>query len=110
MIEYILIISAFVLAVSGLAELLHFLRLLLCRPKKQKNIYSLVLLKSGDAVNQLNFALAQQKWYGSFYADKIIAVNDGLSESELECCRSITDCENAVICNSDALLDVILDV
>ncbi len=61
------------------------------------------MLKKGEAVNQLNFVVAQRKWLGSFYADEIIAIDTQLDEEERKRCKFITEDGNVLICPIDAL-------
>lgn len=87
MIKTVLITVVVLLALSGLCELLHLIRMLLCMPRGKSGVLTLIVLKSGIAAEQLNFASAQRLWLGDMYSSHIIAVDTYLDDTERENCR-----------------------
>ncbi len=97
MIKSFLIAITVVFAVLGLAEFLHFLRLLICGPKHRTKSVLVIFLKRGSAVNQLDFVVSQQRWLGGLFADKIVAFYNDLSDDEFKSCSLIAADGSAVI-------------
>lgn len=106
MIESVLLAIGIILAVSGLCELIHTIRLAFLIPKKGRRGIMVIWLKSGIAAQQLKFADEQVLWYGNTYADHIIAVTSELSEEELNECRILTADNDIILCPSETLAHV----
>lgn len=106
MIETVLLAIGVILAVSGLCELIHTIRLFFIMPKKGRRGMMIIWLKSGIAEQQIKFAQTQYAWYGDTYADHIIAVTSELCEEELDFCRNLTADKNIILCPSEALTHV----
>lgn len=108
MIKIILTTVLFLLAIGGLCELLHSVRMFFVLPKRRYYNYSVVYLKSGKAVQQLRSAVIQQKWHGVCYAEYVIGVYDAtLTDSELKICREAAGSCNALICPLEYIKDAI---
>lgn len=103
MIESVLLVIGVLLAVSGLCEFIHTVRLLFILPKKCNKGINLLWLKKGKAISQLKFAYEQIRWYGNTYADHIIAVTSDLDQEELEECKKYTENSDIILCPSDVL-------
>lgn len=105
-IEAILITAGMILAVFGLGELLHTLRLAFIFKKKEVKLLSVVFLRQGGAVSQLCFAAEQKNWLDGDFAEYVVAVTDGLSDDELAECREIAEQNGFVLCRKSELLRV----
>lgn len=103
MIETVLLAIGIILAVSGLCELIHTIRLAFLMPKKGSRGIIVIWLKSGIAAQQLRFADEQALWYGNTYADYVVAVTSELCEEELDTCRRLTADNDIILCPSEAL-------
>lgn len=106
-IEVLLIIAGTVLAIGGLCEGMHAIRLFgIMNPKKNPMI-CVVPLKSEMSASQLNFAAEQQNWLGEDFAKYIIALTDGIEDKELECCKLAADDKGIILCSSNELSRII---
>ena len=63
------------LAVIGLCDLIHTIRILFLRPHKNNGKVLLCFLNNNFAELQLAFIIEQYKWHGNKYCDKIVAVD-----------------------------------
>ena len=108
-IKGILIVLTFVFAISGLCELIHSIRLLFLSSLKKKAVYSVVVLKPKEALNQVNFAAEQLNWLGDDYAQKVIAVTDSVTEAELDECRLAAEGKNILFCKLQELSEKITE-
>ncbi len=99
MIKIVLMTVVILLAIAGLCELLHSIRLFFVLPERRYYNYSVIHLKCGKAVRQLRSAVIQQKWLGVCYSEYVVAVYDAtLTDNELEICREVAKSANAVLC------------
>ena len=105
-IEAILIAIGVILAVFGLSELLHTVRLALTLKKKEVKLLSVIFLKSGDAVSQLCFAAEQRNWLGGDFAEYVVAVTDDITNGELTECKEFAEKSGFVLCRKSELLRV----
>ncbi len=103
MFEMILLSIGIVFAVFGLAEFLHGISLCFILPKKRAVTYSLVFLSGENPQAQLNTALNQLSWLGKRYADHLVAVDTGISESDAELCRLISRETGVIYCTAETL-------
>lgn len=97
MIKTLLLIVVALLTVSGLCELLHLIRLSLFIKRGRKCVFTLVILRSGTALEQLSFAALQRRWLGELYSVHIIAVDSYIDDAERQLClknagRDVTLC------------------
>lgn len=107
MINTLLALATVLLAVSGICELIHGLRLIIISPKRISAPISVIRLKSGEAAAQIRYAVEQRKWLGPQYAQHIVAVASGISEAELAECQEIAGNNGVIICTLQMLSDVI---
>ena len=107
MVKGILIASLLVLAVAGICEIIHLIRLYLVSDGKKNINYALVFLRSGRAVNQLQFMYEQLLWQGGSYADTIIGIDYGLSEEERKLCYEYSRQKNIIITIPEMLSGVL---
>ncbi len=109
MIKSVLLVCVAILAIIGLSEVIHIVRLLLASPKGAQKNYMILWLKVPCAAAQLRFAAAQRKWLGSGYAETVIAVTSGIeSEKANELSRTFTD--GFVFCPIEALQDILVSL
>lgn len=105
-IEAILIAAGVILAVFGLSELLHTVRLAFIFKKKEVKLLSVVFLKPESAVAQLCFAAEQRKWHGGDFAEYVVAVTDDITDEELIECKEIARKDGILLCQKSELLRV----
>ncbi len=105
MVKFLLLIFLLLFAVSGICELIYFLKMLFYYPSLRIHNYSLVVLKSGNAVRQLNYIWQKLKWYGEDFSRGIIAVVDNLDISEISSCNEFADEKNIVLCMASTLTE-----
>ena len=108
MFELLAVLVVTFLAVWGLGELLHSVKLKFLRPKKKEKTILVVLLKEPEAIYQLNHTVAKFRWLGSNYADHIILSGNDLSDKTICACKNIA--ENNIdfsFCNSANILHII---
>lgn len=108
MVKGLLISLVFILAVAGICEIIHLIRLYLVSDSQRNVNYSLVFLRKGRALNQLRYVYEQLLWQGGTYADAIIAIDCGLDEDELKACYEFSH-KKDVIVTSREMLDRVLD-
>lgn len=77
------------LAIFGLCEFLHLIKLLLVFPKREMNSTLVVMLREETAIKQTVFAVEQLKWLGNKYADRVIIVAENLSTDTLHECERL---------------------
>lgn len=107
-IEGIFISLGVILAILGLCELLHTIHLASIFKKKQVKLLSVVFLKPEHSVLQLKFATEQRRWLGSDFAEYVIGVTDGITDTELKVCELFAK-ENGIILCSKELLSRVAD-
>ena len=103
MIKYILIAGCVCFSMLGLAEFLHGVKTKLIASGKKGTIYAVVFLSDGNPEDQIAFAAEQRIWLGKSYADGIIAVNCGLSESADKLCREAAEKYGVAYCSAEEL-------
>ena len=109
MIKAILLTAVALLAIAGLCEFLHSLRIFFILPERPYHNFGIVFLKNNKAVRQLKFAVEQRKWMGVHYCEHIVAVyDDGLEYSQLEMCRDMAGKNDVLICPIKYVGDAIL--
>lgn len=107
--ETVLKILWSLLALFGLSELLHEIRLCFAASPECLKPFLVLFLKEKTAEEQLRFAVLQRKWYGDGYAEKIFAVCDGLTEETRETCRQICTENRLILCSTEQLRQKIQD-
>ncbi len=107
MIKSVLIVVCVLLAVSGLCEFIHTIRVAFCIPKKGRRGVMVVWLKPGICTQQIRFVSQQIEWYGSAYADHIIAVTSEVGDEELTECRALTENTDIILCPQEVLAHIV---
>ncbi|MCQ2441241.1 MAG: hypothetical protein MJ076_05045 [Clostridia bacterium] len=102
MVKAVLIIITILFAVSGLCEFIHSLRLFFILPEKDRKSLCIIKLEPQKAVQQVKFVLEQSNWLGSLYAERIVAVCDGIDGAELEICRKMVEESEIMLCTDGA--------
>lgn len=103
MVKYILFAIMLCLAMLGLAEFLHGLKIRFTAPSKRAVTYSLVFLSGDNPERQILSAAEQRLWLGEAYCDHIIAVNTGLNDDSDRACRYIAEKYGIDYCTPDEL-------
>ena len=102
MAEIVLNLVFAVLAILGLAEIIHFFKMWLLKPANNgKRI--MVLVPDDDFERQILSVYEQFKWQGEKFANKILVV-DCLPEHREEC-KKITDELGIEFCEASKLMD-----
>lgn len=97
MVKGILIAALLVLAVSGICEIIHLIRLSLVSDGKKNTNYALVFLRNGRALCQLRYMYEQFLWQGNAYADTIIGIDYDLCDDERKLCYEYSRKKNIII-------------
>lgn len=84
-------------AVTGICEFVYILKMMFYFPKTRVRHYSLVILKNGSAVKQLNYIWQKIKWHGDSFALGIIAVTDDIDETEYFECKKFVEEKNIIL-------------
>ena len=101
MIKIILIIHFGIMALLGLTEMFHAVKLIFISPDESAQSYSVIVLTAGCAAEQLRYAYEQRLWLGSAYADDIIAVVSNLDNDEISECTSFAEDRGIILCKDD---------
>ena len=96
MIEIIFLIIFLLLAILGLAEVMHTIRLKIAYNYEEKENYVLIVLKPHTAEQQLRYIAEQSRWQGRKQVKSIIAVYNSGKPSDY--CKQIAKEHNIVIC------------
>lgn len=88
MFEIFIITAALVLSILGLSELVHMLCVFVLKPKKPAKQILCIVPDGTFAQQQIMLALHELRWYGKGYADELVVISSGLTESEKEDCRN----------------------
>ena len=105
-VEAILISAGVILAVWGLSELLHTIRLATILRKKEVKLLSVVFLKPSSAILQLSFALEQKRWLGGDFAEYVVGVTDAIEGEELGVCKRFAKENGLILCQKSEFLRV----
>ncbi|MBQ8203296.1 MAG: hypothetical protein IJZ75_03350 [Clostridia bacterium] len=103
MVKGILISCVFLLAVAGICEVIHLIRLYFVSDGKKMPTYSLVFLRQGRAINQLRYEYEQRLWQGGTYAETVIAVDKELDEDERKLCYEFARKKDIIIAPAEML-------
>lgn len=83
------LIVLFVLAIFGLSEFLHTIKLFFVFPKRRLYSRNIVDLKEPTAEKQLRYVCEQYKWYGKSFADFIVFNTSSIKSETCEKCKEI---------------------
>lgn len=82
-VKTILIVFGFFLAVLGLCELIHTIRLGIISKGRDLDLVTVINLKKEDYLCKLYHLREQNLWQGDYFAKYIIVIADELSQEEL---------------------------
>ncbi len=102
MIEIVLLMICLVPTMLGLAEIIHWLKLLILSPKKKVPSYVVLYLTESSPREQISFAAEKYSYYGD---RNIIAVNTFVREEDFEECKAIADKNDIIFCSANELLE-----
>lgn len=102
-IEGIFISFGVILAILGLCELLHTIHLATFFRKRDVKLLSVIFLKPEQAMSQLQFAAEQKRWLGSDFAEYVVGVTDGLSDSEINGFKTFAEQNGIILCSKEML-------
>ena len=108
MVKGILISLLFLLAVAGICEIIHLIRLYFVSDNIKNVNYTVVFLRKKRALNQLRYLYEQLLWQGDTYADTIIAIDRGLDEDERKACFEFS-LKKDIIITTPEMLSRVLD-
>lgn len=100
MVKLFLIIFLIFFAVTGICEFINIVRMFFYFPNIRFQNFSLVVLKKGYAVKQLNYIWQKIRWQGDEFASGIIAITDVLEEKELYDCSCFIRGKNICLCTA----------
>lgn len=89
--EYLLLFCVLLLSVFGLCEILHLIKLRFIFKKRKMHSTLFLILEKDTAKNQLCFAGEQYFWLGTKYAEKIVAIGNGLDDETATECKKIAE-------------------
>ncbi len=106
--KIILFFCVLILSLLGLTELLHRIWMLILKPKTDAQKFLVVMLKDKNAQQQFNYAQEHLRWSGHECAQKLIAVDCGLTEKiHINCNGDCSCCNSTEICSYNEILDMI---
>ncbi|MBQ8741687.1 MAG: hypothetical protein IJY79_09100 [Clostridia bacterium] len=103
MVKSFLLIFLIIFAVAGICEFIYILRMLFYFPSTFVQNYSLVILKKGYAVKQLNYIWQKIRWHGEEFSLGIIAITDCIETKEFLDCNNFIKGKNITLCTSSSL-------
>lgn len=103
MVKYVLISIFIVIALLGLSEFLHIIKMRFSAPLEKAFTCCVLFLTDDMPERQIAFAAEQRMWLGKTYADKIIAVENDISEENLDRCRIYAKENDVILCGFDEL-------
>ncbi len=101
--ESILFFVFLILAMLGLAELIHTVKQLILYPKKQSGLFTVVFLDNNSPQCQLESIYQKFLWHGMDYTGKIIAINSNLDSQNFSECELIAKKYNLTFCSLEEL-------
>lgn len=110
MAEIFFIMIFLIPAMLGTAELLHMLKVYMAFPKKTVRSYSVIILTEEDFTEKLEYSREKLEWYGWRYAERIIAVDMGLSAESRRKAFEITKRYDMVLCRAEELEEVLNEI
>ncbi len=108
MAEIIFIIIFAVPAILGISEIIHSLRLWLVSSKSSGEKVLVLVPDDEGFSKQILGAFEESKWCGNRLANKIVVVDDLLSEENKKECREITSKLGLEICNISELSNIVI--
>ncbi len=78
-------------AMLGLAEILHFVKLYILKPKKAMISYKVVILTNDTAVENMRYAIEQYLWQAGRNGSSLIFVNSLLNKEIFFACKEIAE-------------------
>ena len=109
MIEALLLTFAVIFASLGVCEFLHTLKTAFLFPGIKTKSCCVIFLRTQYAICQLRFFAAKLRWYGSEFADGVIAVTDELSQNEIALCEKYCYGANIRLCRLGDIINKIGD-
>lgn len=103
MVKSFLLIFLIIFAVAGICEFIYIIKMFFYFPKTRVKNYSLIVLKKGYAVRQLNYIWQKLKWHGESFAVAIIAVTDNIESKELLDCNNFVKGKNIILCTATSI-------
>lgn len=103
MVKSFLLIFLIVFAVAGICEFVYILKMLFYFPSTRVKNYSLIVLKKGYALKQLNYIWQKIRWHGDGFATGIIAITDVIEARELFDCSNFIKDKNIVLCTTESI-------
>lgn len=107
MIKAIILTLSVVFAVLGLCDFIHTVKSVMLYSGVKTDNYSVLFLKSGYAISQLRYCSYKLRWYGSEFCDRVIAVKDDLTDTELAECEQFCYLSRIYLCNFSEIEAVI---
>ena len=104
--EIIMVLFLIIPAVLGMAEILHFAKMLILSPYIKGDRYSLIVLENEDALFQLKNFFEENNWYGAKKLGKTIVVCKDLSSENYEECRQLAEANGAMLLDYEKLKDL----
>lgn len=98
MVKTFLLIFLILFAVAGICEFVYILKMLFYFPNTRVENYSLIVLKKGFALRQLNYIWQKIRWHGDGFAMGIIAITDNVETKELFDCDNFIKGKDIVLC------------
>lgn len=102
-----LIVSAMitVLALAGLSEFIHIVKLYIIGPKRKAVTYSVVFLDKAYVKEQIDYIISETLWYGKSMAQYIIAVRPDNCIIDNE--KTVQKNYNIIFCDKEAIFPTI---
>lgn len=101
MVEFLLLFVTLLLAILGLSELIHMLKIKITYPTKKNKNYILIILTKENATEQIKYIADKLQWSGKNYADGVFAIyND---EVDLNSCYDLVSRYNIMLCSPEEL-------
>lgn len=105
MVEIVFLSLFLIPAVLGLAEILHNLKCILLKPKKDIISYKIIVLTDDNPANQLLYAAEKFLWNGCDNGLNLIAVYNNLSFENFIECEKIAKRYDISFCWADELVN-----
>ena len=98
-----LLIFLIIFAVAGICEFVYIIKMFFYFPNIRVKNYSLVVLKRGYEVKQLNYIWQKVRWHGDAFACGIIAVTDDIEIKEFLDCNIFIRDKNIILCTVESI-------
>lgn len=107
MVKSFLLVFLTIFSVAGICEFVYIVKMLFYSPNIRVQNYSLIVLKKGYALRQLNYIWQKIKWHGDEFAVGIIAVTDGVESEELFDCDNFVKGKNIILCTAASVSECV---